>query len=193
LPDAEPLMSTATPLIFRPSLAQRSLTGLLFAGSWIMGIRLLVLLIHNLPRMHAALRLAQVSEEPTLWLWVSLAASITACVLGGILLVLSLTAMLLVEGTQVFVDEMGIAVECLAVPRRFARWLGAGRLTWKEIHTLEKHRLFFELRSGGEDASNATSIRVANRPPVLRFLLVDELERLVLMILERSPNLRFKE
>jgi hypothetical protein len=187
-------MSTATPLVFRPSLAQRSLTGLLFAGSWIVGIRLLVLLIQNLPRMHAVLKLAQVSDEPTAMLWVSLIASVTACLLGGLLLVLSLTAMLLVEGTQVFVDEMGIAVESLAVPRRFARWLGAGRLTWKEIRTLEKHRLFFVLRSGGEEEDQETvSLKAANRPPVLRFLLVDELERLILMILERSPNLHFEE
>lgn len=182
-------MSTATPLVFRPSLAQRSVTGLLFAGSWIVGIRLMVLLLHNLPRMHAALKLAQASNEPSVLLWISLAAAVTACVLGGILLVLSLTAMLLVEGTQVFVDEMGIAVECLAVPRRFARWLGAGRLAWKEIHTLEKHRLFFVLR--GEKPPEDT---LSTAPlPVLRFLLVDELERLILMILERSPNLRFEE
>ena len=184
-------MSTATPLVFRPSVAQRSLTGLLFAGSWIVGIRLLVLLLHNLPRMHAALRLAQVSDEPTVLLWVSLVASLAACILGGLLLVLSLTAMLLVEGTQVYVDEMGIAVECLAVPRRFAQWLGAGRLTWKEIHSLEKHPLFFVLRSGGADEPSAINLK-ADRP-VLRFLLVDELERLILMILERSPNLHFEE
>jgi hypothetical protein len=49
------------------------------------------------------------------------------------------------------------------------------------------------LRSGGEDDSGPASIRAANRPPALRFLLVDELERLILMILERSPNLRFEE
>jgi hypothetical protein len=183
-------MSTATPLVFRPSLAQRSVTGLLFAGSWIVGIRLMVLLVQNLPRMHAALKLAQVSEEPTVILWASLAAAVTACLLGGLLLVLSLTAMLLVEGTQVFVDEMGIAVECLAVPRRLARWLGAGRLAWKEIHTLEKHRLFFVLRG---EAAAPEALKAAIQPPVLRFLIVDELERLILMILERSPNLRFEE
>lgn len=186
-------MSTATPLVFRASVAQRSLTGLLFAGSWIVGIRLLVLLIQNLPRMHAALKLAQASAEPTTLMWVSLIASVTACLLGGLLLVLSLTAMLVVEGTQVMVDELGIAVECLAVPRRFARWLGAGRLNWKEIRTLEKHRFFFVLRSGGEEASPEDSIKAANRPPALRFLLVDELERLILTILERSPNLHFEE
>jgi hypothetical protein len=186
-------MSTATPLVFRPSVAQRSVMGLLFAGSWIVGIRLLLLLIQNLPRMHAALKLAHVSDEPTTFLWVSLIASVTACVLGGFLLVLSLTAMLLVEGTQVLVDEMGISVEYLAVPRRFARWIGAGRLAWKEIHTLEKHRLFFVLHSGGEEEPGKASIRTASRPPVLRFMLVDELERLILTILERSPNLRFED
>ena len=186
-------MSTATPLVFRPSVAQRTLTGLLFAGSWIVGIRLLVLLIQNLPRMHAVLKLAQATNEPTAMLWVSLLASVTACLLGGLLLALSLTAMLLVEGTQVYVDEMGIAVESLAVPRRLARWLGAGRLGWKEIRTIEKHRLFFVLRSGGEKDPQGDSFQAVNRPPVLRFLLVDELERLILMILERSPNLHFEE
>ena len=180
-------MSTATPLVFRPSVAQRSLTGLLFAGSWIVGIRLMMMFVQNLPRMQAALKLARASEESTFLLWVGLAVSVTACVLGGLLLVLSLVAMLLMEGTQVVVDEIGISVECLSVPRRLARRLGAGRLSWKEVHTLEKHRLFFVLRGTPEAAT------VVGKPPVLRFLLVDELERLILMILERSPNLSFEE
>ena len=186
-------MSTATPLVFRSSLAQRSLAGLLFVGSWIVGIRLMVMFLHNLPRMFAVLKLAQASGEATFLPWLSLVASIAACTVGGVLLVLSLAAMLLVEGTQVMVDELGIAVECLAVPRRLARRLGAGRLSWKEIRTLEKHRLFFVLRSGGEDPAARASLRPAGKPVVLRFLLVDELERLVLTILERSPNLRFEE
>ncbi len=183
-------MSTATPLVFRPSVAQRTLVGLLFAGSWIVGIRILVLLVQGLPRMHGALKLAQVSSEPTFWLWVSLVAAIAACLLGGVLLALSLTALLLVEGTQVLVDEMGLAVEYLAVPRAIARWVGAGRVTWKEVRSLEKHRLFFVLRSGDPDDPGKEAIRASSRPPVLRFLLVDELERLILMIIERSPNLR---
>lgn len=185
-------MSATTPLIFRPSLAQRSLVGLLFAGSWIVGIRLLVLLLQMLPRLHAALKLAQVSSEPTLWLWVSLVTAVAACIAGGILLVLSLLGMLLVEGTQVLTDEMGMAVEYLAVPRRLSRWIGAGRLGWKEIRSLEKHRFFFVVRGGGEEAGGG-SIPATSRPAALRFLLVDELERLVLLILERSPNLRFEE
>lgn len=155
-----------------------------------MGVRILVLLIQGLPRMHAALKLAQVSSEPTLWLWIILTTAIAACLLGSILLVLSLTALLLVEGTQVLVDEMGIAVEYLAVPRPIARWIGAGRFTWKEVRSLEKHRLFFVLRSGDSEAPRHASLRVSIRPPALRFLLVDELERLILLIIERSPNLQ---
>lgn len=186
-------MSTTTPLVFRPSVAQRSVVGLLFAGSWIVGIRVLVDLIQDFPRMHAAIQLAKVSNEPTVWLWVSLGAGLAACALGGVLLVVSLLVMLLVEGTQVLTDELGIAVEYLAVPRSLARRFGAGRLTWKEIGGLEKHRLFFVLRSQPERQGDHDSIREASRPPVLRFLMVDELERLVLLIIERSPNLRFEE
>jgi hypothetical protein len=186
-------MSTATPLVFRPSLAQRSLVGLLFAGSWIVGIRVIVLLIQNFPRMYANLKLAQATGDSTAWLWVGFGAAIAACLLSGLLLSLSLMTMLLVEGTHVLTDEMGISVEYLAVPRRFARWIGAGRLSWKEIHSLEKHRLFFVLRgdaAGEEDSSPKLPIAQVS---TLRFLLVDELERLVLLILERSTNLRFEE
>ena len=75
-------MSTATPLVFRPSVSQRSLTGLLFAGSWIVGIRLMMMFVQNLPRMQAALKLAHASEGPTFLLWVGLAVSVTACILG---------------------------------------------------------------------------------------------------------------
>jgi hypothetical protein len=143
--------------------------------------------------MRATLKLAQASSEPTGLLWMGLVAALAACVLGGILLVLSLVAMLLVEGTQVLTDEMGIAVECLTVPRRLARWIGAGRLSWKEVRSIEKHRLFFVLRSGGEKPSAEPSIPEANRTAALRFLMVEELERLILLIIERSPNLHFEE
>ena len=91
--------------------------------------------LHSLPRLYVALKFAQAAGEPSVFIWVNLAASISACAMGGVLLVLSLTAMLHVEGTQVIIDELGITVESLAVPRRLARWLGTGRLSWKEIRT----------------------------------------------------------
>ena len=46
-------MSATSPLIFRPSVAQRTLSALLCAGSWLVGVRGLYLLINNLPRLLA--------------------------------------------------------------------------------------------------------------------------------------------
>ena len=183
-------MSTATPLVFRPSLAQRSLTGLLFAGSWIVGIRVLVQLVQSLPRMYGALKMAQATADPTTWLWISLIVAVAACALGGILMLLSALGLLLVEGTHVIVDEIGIVVDYSAVPGPLARWIGSGRLTWKEIQALDQNYPFFIVRGGTSADSQETNLRA---PATLRFLIVDELERLILLILERSPNLRFKE
>jgi hypothetical protein len=103
---------------------------------------------------------------------------------GSLLLVGTLLGLLMVEGSQVLVDELGIAVEHNALPAPLGRKLGAGRLAWKRITRLERSGPFFVLRGGGEPAPDFP------RDPVLRFLMVDELERLVLTILERSPNLK---
>jgi len=180
-------MSTSTPLVFRPSLAQRTVSALLCAGSWIVGIRTLALLLENLPRLHWSLRQAQMAGDPTTWLWVVLVAAITACLAGGVLLLLALLVLVLVEGSQVLVDELGIAVDLGGLPGFLARRLGAGRLVWKDVAAFEKGNFFFVLRGSSESSA------LAAKPTMLRFLLVDELERLVLLILERSPNLRFRE
>ena len=63
-------MTATSPLVFRPSLAQRTLSALLCAGSWLVGVRGLYLLINNLPRLMAAERLASVAGEPTFLIWV---------------------------------------------------------------------------------------------------------------------------
>lgn len=52
---------------------------------------------------------------------------------------------------------------------------------------LERGRIFFRVRGGGETPVPG------HREPTLRFLLVDQMDRLVLEILEHSPNLRFPE
>ena len=49
-------MSATSPLVFRPSIAQRTLSVLLCAGSWLVGVRGLYLLI-NLPLSKIASRL----------------------------------------------------------------------------------------------------------------------------------------
>jgi hypothetical protein len=122
---------------------------------------------------------------------VGLVSAVAACFAGGVLLLLSILALVLVEGSQVLVDELGIAVDLGGLPGFLSRRMGAGRLVWKEITDIEKGNFFFLLHGGGNQGEDPSPL--AGRPSVLRFLVVDELERLVLLIIERSPNLRFKE
>ena len=141
-------MSATSPLVFRPSLAQRTLSALLCAGSWLVGVRGLYLLINNLPRLMAAERQASLAGEPTLLLWVWIVASVTLCLVAGILLLFSALGLILIEGTQIMVDEAGITVEHAGLPRPLAIRLGAGHLPWKHVLGLEKGKVFFILRGG---------------------------------------------
>jgi len=170
-------------------MTQRAFCALLCAGSWIVGIRTLMLLLERMPTLHLSLKVAHASGEPVTWLWVVLVSAIAACLAGGLILMLSLVALLMVEGSQVLVDELGISVDYSTLPPFLARRAGAGRLSWKEITALEKGGFFFILRGGGKDPDSVSTIQP--RVPALRFIFVDELERLILLILERSPNLQF--
>ena len=184
-------MSATSPLVFRPSLAQRALSALLCAGSWLVGVRGLYLLINNLPRLLAAERQASLAGEPTFLIWVWIVASVTLCLAAGVLLLFSLLGLILIEGTHIVVDEAGITVGHAGLPRPLAVRLGAGHLPWKHVLGLEKGKIFFILKGGlpkGEP-SNLLTERYAKS--TLKFLLVDQLERLILIILERSSNLTF--
>lgn len=184
-------MSVASPLVFRPSGAQRALAALLFAGSWLVGIRALMLIFDHLPHRTAALRQAMAMGEPTAALWFWLVLSVGLCLAGGLLLLGTLLGLLLIEGTQVLVDEIGITVEHGGLPRPLARRLGAGHLPWKHLIRLEKGKVFFLLRGGSAPDEPTDSLLALNTRSTLKFLLVDQLERLILIILERSPNLTF--
>ncbi|MDP2874974.1 MAG: hypothetical protein Q8O00_02245 [Holophaga sp.] len=185
-------MTALTPLIFRPSFAQRAVAILLFAGSWLVGVRGLMHLIQNMPRLLAMVRMAEINGEPTWQLWIALISSVAACGAGGVLLVLSVLFLLLIEGTHVLVDEVGLTVELGSLPAPIARRLGAGRLTWKQVASLEKGRFFFILRGGGNKGQEESlPSKLPRSTSTLRFLVVDQLDRLILTILERSPNLRF--
>ncbi|HEX4845298.1 MAG TPA: hypothetical protein VFV26_03705 [Geothrix sp.] len=177
-------MSVGSPLVFRPSFAQRAMAVLLFAGSWLVGVRALAQILERLPVLRASLKVAAAASEPTWSYWVAIAAAIGAVVAGGLLLIGTLLGLLLVEGSQVLVDELGLSVEHNALPAPLARHLGAGRLLWKRISRVERSGPFFVLRGGGDPGQSGP------KDPTLRFLMVDELERLVLMVLERSPNLK---
>lgn len=163
------------------------MAALLFMGSWLVGIRGLAALVHALPRLSWAIKAAAAAGEATVWLWVQAIIVVALCILAGVLLATSLLAMLLVEGSQVLVDDLGISVVHNSLPSPLARRLGAGRLAWKRVSTLDRQGPFFVVRSGGE--SDPSSM-MENRN--LKFFLVEDLERLVLLILERGSNIRFK-
>jgi hypothetical protein len=182
-------MSTTSPLVFRPSLAQRTLSALLCAGSWLVGVRGLYLLVNNLPRLMAAQRQAAAAGEPTTLIWVWIVASVTLCVVGGVLLLFSALGLILIEGTQISVDEIGITVEHAGLPRPLAVRLGAGHLPWKQVLGLEKGSVFFILRGGLPEGEPGNLLNAHYAKSTLKFLLVDQLERLILIVLERSSNL----
>lgn len=181
-------MSVGSPLVFRPSHAQRAMAVLLFAGSWLVGVRALAQILQHLPNLRIGLQVAELAGESTWSFYVAMVAAVGAMVAGGLLLLATLFALLLVEGSQVLLDDLGIAVEHNALPAPLARRLGGGRLLWKHVSRIERRGFFFILRGGGEP------IRPGERKdPTLRFLMVDELERLVLMVIERSPNLKHED
>jgi hypothetical protein len=160
---------------------------LLFAGSWMVGVRALAQIMERLPILRASLKVAESAGEPTWSFWIAVAAAFGAVVAGSLLLLGTLLGVLMVEGSQVLVDELGLAVEHNALPAPLARKFGAGRLLWKQVSRLERSGPFFLLRGGGDPGDGG------RKDPNLRILLVDELERLILTILERSPNLKQEE
>jgi len=184
-------MSATSPLVFRPSLAHRALAALLCAGSWVVGIRGLILLVDNLPRLLANLRQAAAAGEPTLPLWLGIGIAVALCLVGGLLLLFSSLGLVLIEGTHILVDEIGITVDHAGLPRALAVRLGAGHLPWKQVLGLEKGKIFFLLRGGLPPGEPSTTLSCHYAKSTLKFLMVDELERLILIILERSVNLTF--
>jgi hypothetical protein len=143
--------------------------------------------MERLPILRASLKVAESAGEPTWSFWIAVAAAFGAVVAGSLLLLGTLLGVLMVEGSQVLVDELGLAVEHNALPAPLARKFGAGRLLWKQVSRLERSGPFFLLRGGGDPGDGG------RKDPNLRILLVDELERLILTILERSPNLKQEE
>jgi len=182
-------LNAATPLVFRPSHLQRTLALLLCAGSWMVGARALASLFEQMPVIHKVIVEARaVGDDP--WMaWLLMTLAIMAVLAAGVLLLASILGLVLMEGTQVYVDELGIAVELAFLPKGFAHWLGAGRIPWKHVGTLKRSGPLFVIQGDGRDSAAASGEPLA---PV-RFLVVDEIERLVNLILERSPNISFKD
>jgi len=176
-------MNTATPLIFRASAIQRAIAVTLVLGCLLVAGRGMSLMIQNLPRIWYQLKLAQSQSEPTTLIWLSLATAFIAMLITCAVLLLAMLAFMLIEGTQVLVDELGITVECPLLPGPIARRFGAGRLSWKSITKIERRKMCFVLHGDAEPNS-------ANGKEIVSFLLVDKLEHLIFLIMEHSPNLK---
>ena len=183
------MTESGTPLVFRASMAQRAMAILIFAGSWLAGARAIADIVHRLPGLRFALQAARAADEPTAKLWAFLILSLAGAALAGALLLFSLLFVLLVESTEITLDPVGLAVEIPALPAPLARRLGGGRLAWKRVASIERHGFFFVLK--GNAGGPPEPGELLDRD--LRFLLVDQMERLVLMILEKSPNLRVED
>ncbi len=177
-------MPTVTAAAFRASFAQRAMGILLFAGSWMVGLRIGVELVERLSHLWRLLKEAHLSGAGTTGIWILLGATVIGAALGLLLLAFSLLVVLMLEGTHVLVDDLGVAVEINMVPSGLARRLGAGRLAWKRISRIHRKGAFFILEGGAEVEEGHI------QDPTLKFITVDELERLVLIVLEKSPNVK---
>jgi hypothetical protein len=141
------------------------------------------LITQNLPRIWYQLKLAQSQGgEPTAMIWLSLIASCLAVLVAGTVLALAILVLVLVEGTQILVDELGISVDCVLLPAPLARKFGAGRLQWKNVAKIERRIMSFVLHEHKEPSGTAKKTTV-------KFFVVDHMDRLIYIIIERSPNL----
>jgi hypothetical protein len=140
--------------------------------------------VQNVPKVLDQLKLAQsLGGESTALIWLSLAVALLVLLVAGVVSVAAVLLMALVEGTQVFVDEYGITVDCPLLPGPLARRLGAGRIPWQSVTGVGRRWMRFvvvgDVGQKGQKGSNSVG-----------FLFADQLERLVLIIVECSPNLK---
>jgi len=177
-------MNFGTPLIFRASAAQRAVVITLTLGCLLVAGHGMSLMFKSLSRIWYQLKLAQsLSGESTVSIWLSLIVGCFAMLIVGLLLLLAILALILIEGTQVLVDELGISVDCPLLPGPIARIFGSGRLSWKKVTKIERRKMHFVLY--GETVPNKPTSKEA-----VKFLVVDDLEQLIFIIMERSPNLK---
>ena len=183
-------MTITSLLIFRPNLTHRIIAAILCVGSCMAGARGLIFLLKCLPKLIFELNQTKAANEPTLFLWSLIVVLMLFCFIGGFLLVFCILGLILIESTNVIVDEVGITVEYLALPHHLAIYFGAGHLSWKHALKLEKNSIFFTLHGKEHNmACNKYGNHKQYKAIKLKFIIVDELDRLILTILERSPNL----
>ena len=186
-------MIAASPLVFKPSSYHRIFSVLLCLGSWMAGIRGLVMLVNYMPRLAACVHQARLLGESTYPIWAWVTVLIFFCLAGGLILVASIIGLMLIESTSITVDEIGITVAYSLLPKKMAIYFGAGHIPWNKVVRLEKQGIFFILYSGQVNISGPNSFSLCRSESVVKFIVVHELERLVLTVLRCSPNITFSQ
>jgi len=177
-------MTAISPLVFRASPAQRAAALVLALGCLLVSGRGMSLMIQTFPQMWFQLKVAQSQPgEPTFFIWASLAAACLAVLVSATVLVSVIVMFLLIEGTHILTDEFGICVECQLLPLPIARKLGAGRIPWKNVTKIERRRIYFVIHGEEKPESPLNNA-------MIKFLLADHLDRLIFLIMDRSPNLK---
>jgi hypothetical protein len=182
-------MVATSPLIFKPSLFHRIFAVLLCVGSWIVGIRGLAILVKYTPKLMINMQIAKSVGESTFLPWIYIVALVVSFLIGILLLAVSILGYILIEGTNIIVDKIGITVTYELLPRRLATYFGAGYLPWNKVVRLEKHGIFFVLYSDRSNINDNGTISGYDLKPSVKFIIVNELERLVLTVFEYSRNI----
>jgi len=175
-----------TPSVFRASLMHRGVSLVVFFVCWFFSLNILQHFMTTYPLSAYELYEARLSGIS----WGIPQVKFTLLILGLIasvfILLWSLVVFLIIETTQVMIDDLGVFIHHAFLPQWLSRRLGSGRLSWKHIIQFDKKFFFFKVVGEPVSDQHQTS-------PILRFILVDHLEELVIIILERSPQLRWKQ
>jgi hypothetical protein len=178
-------------LIFRPSIFHRISAALLCMGSWMVGVRGLFMMVEYMPKVLVNIQIVKMAGEPTCLFWAYIVFLAVSCLVGGLLLATSILGFILIEGTNIVVDKIGITVAYTLLPKRLAVCFGAGYIPWNQVVRLEKRGVFFVLHSG-QSSINGSGVDSSNKFGFsVKFIIVYELERLVLTIMQYSRNMTF--
>ena len=149
------------------------------------------MLIEYVPKLMVNIQRARLAGESTCMFWVCIVVLTVGCLLGGFLLVTSILGLILIESTNITVDKIGITISYELLSRRLATYFGAGYIPWNKVVRLEKHGVFFVLYSEQPNVNDGSVFSPYHSGSSVKFIVVQELERLVLTIIEYSRNITF--
>ncbi|MFM8234233.1 MAG: hypothetical protein ACKN9J_03995 [Holophagaceae bacterium] len=144
--------------------------------------------VEKLPSLWTQVHFLKLQGESPEFLYGSISLLAVSGVTSVVVLVLSLLFLILVETTQVVIDDLGITVQHHFIPAGLSRYLGGGRLPWKQIVKLRRRFFLFQLHAE-PDPETPHSLKVLQ----IHFVLVDYLEELITIIVNKSPRLTWTD